>query len=125
MYIEMMAAPETEITVSAGSTGAFYCAALALLNPGDEVLVFEPFYGYHINTLLAVEAIPRYVTMRPPDWTFSAEDLEAAVTPRTRGVLVNTPANPSGKGFTPAELEDISRFAHRHDVFVFTDTIYD
>lgn len=79
-YNGMFVDPETEITVSAGSTGAFYCAALALLNPGDEVLVFEPFYGYHMNTLLAVEAIPRYVTLRPPEWAFAAEDLEAAVT---------------------------------------------
>ena len=121
----MIVDPETEITVSAGSTGAFYCAALALLNPGDEVLVFEPFYGYHVNTLLAVEAVPRYVITHPPDWTFLPDDLEAAVTPRTRDVLVNTPANPSGKVFTRAELEVIGRFAERHDLFVFTDEIYE
>jgi len=87
--------PETEITVSAGSTGAFYCACLALLNPGDEVILFEPYYGYHVNTLLAVEAVPAYVTLRAPDWSFAGRDLERAVTPRTRGVVVNTPANPS------------------------------
>ena len=60
--------PESEITVSAGSTGAFYCACLALLNPGDEIIVFEPYYGYHVNTLLAVEAVPNYITLRTPDW---------------------------------------------------------
>src|SRR3989338_7655321 len=92
--------PESEIIVSAGSTGAFYCACLALLNPGDEVILFEPYYGYHINTILAAEAVPSYVTMRPPDWTFAIKDLEQTVTTRTRGIMVNTPANPSGKVFS-------------------------
>lgn len=73
-YNGITADPETEITVSAGSTGAFYCACLALLNPGDEVIVLEPYYGYHVNTLLAIEAVPSYVTMRPPDWTFTPEE---------------------------------------------------
>ena len=117
--------PETQITVSAGSTGAFYCACLALLNPGDEVILFEPYYGYHINTLLAVEAIPTYVTMRPPYWTFTQENLEEVVTPRTKGIMVCTPANPSGKVFNRDELKWISDFARRHDLFVFTDEIYE
>ena len=124
-YNGIKADPETEITVSAGSTGAFYCACLALLNPGDEVIVFEPYYGYHVNTLLAVEAIPSYVTMRAPDWTFTPEDLERATTPRIKGIVVNTPANPSGKIFSRTELEWIADFARRHDLFVFTDEIYE
>jgi aminotransferase len=98
---------------------------LALLNPGDEVILFEPYYGYHINTLLAVEAIPSYVTMRPPDWTFVPDDLESVVTPRTKGIMVNTPANPSGKVFSRTELEWIADFATRYDLFVFTDEIYE
>lgn len=124
-YNDISADPETEITVSAGSTGAFYCACLALLNPGDEVILFEPYYGYHVNTLLAVEAVPTYVTMRPPDWRFSLEDLERAATPKTRGIMINTPANPSGKVFTREELECILDFARRRDLFVFTDEIYE
>jgi len=124
-YNRVLADPETEVTVSAGSTGAFYCACLALLNPGDEVILFEPYYGYHVNTLLAVEAVPTYVTMRPPDWRFSPDDLEKAVSSRTRGIMVNTPANPSGKVFTREELELILDFAHRHDLFIFTDEIYE
>src|SRR3989337_2464720 len=63
--------PESEIIVSAGSTGAFYCACLALLNPGDEVILFEPYYGYLINTILAAEAVPTYVGLKAPDWTLS------------------------------------------------------
>jgi aminotransferase len=117
--------PETEITVSAGSTGAFYSACLALLNPGDEVILFEPYYGYHLNTLLAVEAVPSYVTLRPPDWSFERRELEEAATPRTRGIMVCTPGNPSGKVFSGEELRWIADFAIRHDLFIFTDEIYE
>ncbi len=117
--------PETEIVVSAGSTGAFYCACLALLNPGDEVIVFEPFYGYHVSTLIAAQAVPVYVKTDPPEWTFSEQDLERAVTSSTRGIVINTPSNPSGKVFNREELSVIARFAVRHDLFVFTDEIYE
>jgi aminotransferase len=124
-YNNITVDPETQITVSAGSTGAFYCACLALLNPGDEVILFEPYYGYHVNTLQAVEAVPAYVTLKAPGWTFTKNDLERAVTPRTKGIMVNTPANPSGKVFTAAELQWVADFAIRHDLFVFTDEIYE
>jgi aminotransferase len=117
--------PETEVIVHSGSTGAFYASCLALLNPGDEVILFEPYYGYHLNTLVAAEAVPAFVTLRAPDWTFSPEDLERAVTPRTRGIMINSPANPSGKVFTREELEWIAAFAVRHDLIVFTDEIYE
>jgi aminotransferase len=121
----IQANPETDIIVSAGSTGAFYCACLALLDPGDEVILFEPFYGYHVNTILAVEAQPRYVRLHPPHWSFSPEELEEAVTPRTKAILVNTPANPSGKVFARSELETLAEFVARHDLFVLTDEIYE
>jgi len=121
----LTANPEAEIIVSAGSTGAFYCACMALLDPGDEVVLFEPFYGYHVNTLLAVEAVPLYVPMKPPEWTFRIEDLEAVVTPRTRAIMLCTPANPTGKVWSRAELELISDFAQRYDLFVFTDEVYE
>ncbi|HVA99673.1 MAG TPA: pyridoxal phosphate-dependent aminotransferase, partial [Acidimicrobiales bacterium] len=124
-YNGITADPETEIVVSAGSTGAFYCACLALLDPGDEVILFEPYYGYHVNTLLAVEAVPAYVMLRPPDWSFATADLERAATTRTKALVLNTPGNPSGKVFSRAELESIAEFAARHDLFVFTDEIYE
>jgi aminotransferase len=117
--------PETEIVVSAGATGAFYCVCLALLNPGDEVIVFEPYYGYHLSTLAAVQAVPAYVRMAPPDWRFNMEDLERAVTKKTRAMIINTPANPSGKVFTREELTRLAEFCRRHDLFVFTDEIYE
>jgi len=124
-YNGIAADPATDVVVSGGSTGAFYCACLALLDPGDEVILFEPYYGYHVNTLLAADAVCTYVTMAPPDWTFTPEALEAAVTERTKGIMVNTPANPSGKVFTLQELQWIADFAVRHDLFVFTDEIYE
>ena len=117
--------PETEIIIHSGSTGAFYSACLALLNPGDEVILFEPYYGYHLNTIIAVEAVPAYVTLREPNWSFSPDDLERAVTPRTRAIMINSPANPSGKVFTREELGWVADFAKRHDLFVFTDEIYE
>jgi aminotransferase len=117
--------PETEVIVNSGSTGSFYAACLALLNPGDEVILFEPYYGYHLNTLVAVEAVPLYVTLQAPEWKFSREDLERVVTLRTRAIVLNSPANPSGKVFTREEMEWIAAFAKRHDLFVFTDEIYE
>jgi aminotransferase len=117
--------PETEIVVSAGSTGAFYCAALALLERGDQVVLFEPYYGYHRNTLLAAGATPVYVRTSPPDWTFEIDALERVIGPRTRGIMINTPANPSGKVFTREELAAIADVASRRNLIVFTDEIYD
>ena len=116
---------ETGIIVSAGATGAMYCSFMALLDPGDEVILFEPFYGYHVATLRAVEAVPVYVPLIPPEWAFDMARLEAAVTPRTRAILVNTPANPSGKVFSRNELLLLAGFAERHDLFVFTDEMYE
>jgi len=117
--------PETEVTVSAGSTGVFYCACLALLDPGDEVILFEPYYGYHLNTILAVDVVPKYVSLSLPDLGFTTEDLERVVTSKTKGIMVCTPANPSGKVFNEAELKVIANFAIKHDLFVFTDEIYE
>jgi len=125
LFTGMTVDPSTEIVVSAGTTGSFYCACLALLNPGDEVILFEPYYGYHIQTLVATECVPVYVRMQPGDWSFSDDDLEAVVSSRTRGIMINTPANPSGKVFAKEELARLARFVEKHDLFVFTDEIYE
>ncbi len=117
--------PEGGVVVSAGATGAFYCACLALLDPGDEVILFTPFYGYHVSTLVATGAVPAYVPLSGPDWRFDPADLERAVTAKTRAILINTPANPCGKVFDRAELEVLADFAASHDLFVFTDEIYE
>ena len=124
-YNGIVADPETDVTVSAGATGAFHCACLALLNPGDEVIIFEPYYQYHISALLAVEAVPVMVKMRAPDWTFFPAEVERAITPRTKAIIVNSPGNPSGKVFSRQELESIAAITQQHDLFVFTDEIYE
>lgn len=117
--------PETEIVVSAGSTGAFYCACLALLDPGDEMILFEPFYGYHLSTLQATGIVPRYVPMKPPQWTFDPAAVARAITPRTRGIMICTPSNPCGKVFNSEELDVLHALAEEYDLFVFTDEIYE
>ena len=124
-YNGLVADPETDITVSAGATGSFHCACLAFLNPGDEVIVFEPYYAYHVTAIVSVEAVPRIVRMKAPDWTWSQADLEGNVTARTKAIVVNSPANPSGKVFDRNELESIADVARRHDLMVFTDEIYE
>ena len=117
--------PETDIVVSAGSTGSFYCACMALLDPGDEVVLFEPFYGYHVTTLLAVDATPVYVRTHPPEWRFEPGGLKRVISNRTKAIVINTPANPSGKVFSRAELESIADLAISQNLFVFTDEIYE
>lgn len=124
-YNKINANPDTNIVVSTGATGALYSACLALLNPGDEVIVFEPYYGYHINTLLAADAVPVYVKMTPPNWDFGMADLEKAVTKKTKAIIICTPANPCGKVFSEAELEQLADFCIKHDLFIFTDEIYE
>lgn len=124
-YNGLHADPETDVTVSAGATGAFHCACAALLNPGDEVILFEPYYQYHISALAAVEAVPVVVPMQPPTWAYSMNGLEEVVTARTKAIIVNSPGNPSGKVFSRTELEALAEFACRHDLFVLTDEIYE
>lgn len=117
--------PETEVLVACGATAGLHAAAMALLNPGDEVLLFEPFYGYHVSTLKSMRVKPVLVPLAEPHWTLDGDALRAAITPRTRAILLNTPANPSGKVFTREELEAIADAAREHDLFVFTDEIYE
>jgi aminotransferase len=124
-YNDIKADPETQITVSAGATGAFHCACEALLDPGDEVILFEPYYQYHISALRAVEAAAVIVKMKASKWAFDPAQLEETVTPKTKAIIINSPGNPSGKIFSRTELEALADFACRHDLFVMTDEIYE
>ena len=117
--------PEGEVLVASGATAGLHAAVMALLNPGDEVLVFEPFYGYHVSTLQSMRVVPVFVPLAAPDWALDTDALRAAVSPRTRALILNSPGNPSGKVFTLAELEAVAAFAQEHDLFVFTDEIYE
>ncbi len=114
-----------DVTVTCGSTEAMIAAMLGVLDPGDEVVVFEPFYeNYGPDTIIA-GAVPRTVTLHPPEWTFDEGDLAAAFNERTRGVVINTPNNPTGKVFSREELAVISELCQRWDAVVFTDEIYE
>ncbi len=124
-FNDMQVDPELEITVSAGATGAFQSVCMALLSPGDEVVLFEPYYGYHVSTLLAVDAVPKFVELGESNWDLSLDTLDEAITSRTKAIVVNTPGNPSGKVFSKDELEGIADIARRHDLFVVTDEIYE
>jgi aminotransferase len=117
--------PDSELVVASGATGAYYAACLALLDAGDEVILFEPFYGYHANTLASLRVQPVIVPLHAPDWRLDVEALRRAITPRTRALVVNSPSNPSGKVFSREELEAIAALAIEHDLFVFTDEIYE
>jgi len=117
--------PETEVLVASGATGGLHAAAMALLNPGDEVLLFEPFYGYHVSTLKSLRVTPVLVALAEPDWALDVDTLKAAVTPRTRAILLNTPSNPGGKVFALGEIQEIAAVCQDHDLFLFTDEIYE
>jgi aspartate/methionine/tyrosine aminotransferase len=117
--------PETEICVTCGSTEAMIASFLGLLDPGDEVVVFEPFYENYAPDAILAGATLRYVTLRPPHWSFDPAELHAACSDRTRAVVVNSPHNPTGKVFELEELEIIADVCRRHDALAVTDEIYE
>lgn len=117
--------PDTEITVCCGATECMMAAMLALVDPGDEVVVFQPFYENYGPDALLAGATPVWVHLRPPDWTFDPEELRRAFTPRTKAIIVNTPNNPTGRVFTRAELDTIAALCREHDVYALADEIYE
>ena len=117
--------PERNITVTCGATEAMIATMLAVINPGDEVIIFEPFYENYGPDVILAGATPRYVALRDPDFSIDRAELEAAFSPRTKAVVINTPHNPSGKVFTRAELEAIASLCRRHDALAITDEIYE
>src|SRR5277367_623257 len=100
--------PATEIVITSGATGGFAAACLSLFDPGDEIILFEPYYGYHLNTVLSFGLVPVLVATRPPSWAVDFDALARAITPRTRAVVVCSPSNPSGKVWTEAELDRLA-----------------
>jgi aminotransferase len=117
--------PETQLCVTCGSTEAMMSAALALIDPGDEVIVFEPFYENYGPDAILSGATPRFVTLHEPDWHFDEGELSAAFNDKTRAIIINTPNNPTGKVFTRAELEQIAALCQRWGVVAITDEIYE
>ena len=117
--------PETQVTVCCGSTEAMVASLLAIVDPGDEVIVFEPFYENYGPDAILSGAIPRYVTLREPDWTFDIDELTRAFTSRTKAIIINTPNNPTGKVFSEDELLIIARLCQQWNVVAITDEIYE
>jgi len=117
--------PEVQVTVCCGATEAMMSTMLATLDPGDEVVVFEPFYENYGPDAILSGAVPRYVTLHEPDWTFDPDALAAAFNDRTRAIIINSPNNPTGKVFTRAELTTIAELCQRWDVLAIADEIYE
>jgi aspartate/methionine/tyrosine aminotransferase len=117
--------PNRQLCVTCGSTEAMMAASLAVIDPGDEVVVFEPFYENYGPDAILSGAVPRYVTLHEPDWTIDEAELAAAFNDRTRAVIVNTPNNPTGKVFSRQELEVIAGLCQKWDAVAFTDEIYE
>ncbi len=117
--------PQTQVTVCCGATEALNLALMALLDPGDQVLIFEPFYENYLPNLATVGAVPRFVALSPPDWTVTPELLERVFSDRLKVVILNTPANPTGKVWSRAELELLAQYCQQYNVYVVTDEIYE
>lgn len=124
-YLGLTVDPETEMTITCGATEAMAATMLATLNPGDEVIIFEPYYENYGPDCILCGAVPRYVTLHPPQWTFDEAELARAFNDKTRAIVINTPHNPTGKVFSRDELEIIAQLCQKWDVLAFTDEIYE
>ncbi|HVF55905.1 MAG TPA: aminotransferase class I/II-fold pyridoxal phosphate-dependent enzyme [Pyrinomonadaceae bacterium] len=124
-YLGLDVDPETEITVTCGSTEGMIAAMMATVDPGEEVVIFEPFYENYAPDAILSDARPRHVPLRAPDWTFDRDELRDAFNERTKAVIVCNPNNPTGKVFTREELEFIAALCREHDALCFTDEIYE
>lgn len=116
---------DANVTVCCGATESMIAALMAVLDPGHEVVIFEPFYENYGPDCVLSGATPRFVALRPPDWSFDPEELAAAFGPQTRAVIVNTPHNPTGKVFRREELELVAALCREHDCLAITDEIYE
>jgi N-succinyldiaminopimelate aminotransferase len=117
--------PDTEVLVTTGATEAIAASMLALCEPGDEVIMFEPSYDSYAACASMAGATVKLVRLHPPDWTFVAEELAAAIGPRTRLILLNTPHNPTGKVFTADEMAQVADLCVAHDLLAISDEVYE
>jgi len=116
---------DTEITITAGATEALYSTITALINPGDEVILFEPFYDSYQADVILAGGIPKYVTLKKPDFCFTPEELEQAITEKTKVIIFNNPHNPTGKVFNKNEIEAIAQVAKKNNLLVISDEVYE
>lgn len=116
---------ETDITVTCGATEAMIDSLKALINPGDEIIIFEPFYENYGPDGILSGATPRYITLHPPHWTYDYQQMSDVFTSKTKAIIINTPNNPTGKIFSRKELEQIAELCQKWDVYAITDEIYE
>lgn len=124
-YLGLEIDPETEITVTCGSTEGMIATMMATVDPGEEVIVFEPFYENYAPDAILSDARPRYVPLHPADWSFDPDALRAAFNPNTKAIIICNPNNPTGKVFTRTEMEFIASLCQEFDALCFTDEIYE
>ncbi|HET7847114.1 MAG TPA: aminotransferase class I/II-fold pyridoxal phosphate-dependent enzyme [Acidimicrobiia bacterium] len=117
--------PAEEVTVTCGCTEALAASFLGLINPGDEVILIEPFYDAYPVDVALTGAVPKYVTLRPPDFAIDLEELASAFSPKTRAIVVNNPHNPTGRVFDIDELSAIASLCQEHDAIAITDEVYE
>lgn len=117
--------PKTQIVVTVGSSGAFACALMGLLNAGDGILLLEPYYGYHLNAAVLAGLQPQFATLEPPGFDFDESRIRAAIRPNTRAIVICSPSNPSGRMYGEADYRVLDRIASEHDLLVITDEIYE
>ncbi|HZS75692.1 MAG TPA: aminotransferase class I/II-fold pyridoxal phosphate-dependent enzyme [Ktedonobacteraceae bacterium] len=117
--------PDNGVVVTAGATEAIFSAILGLVDPGDEVIVIEPFYDSYVPNIIMANAVPVFVPLHPPTWTFDPDELRSAFSKKTRAILLNTPQNPTGRVFTREELQLIADLCIEHDVTVIADEVYE
>src|SRR5258706_6055202 len=124
-YLGLDIDPETEITVTCGSTEGMIAAMMATVDPGEEVVVFEPFYENYAPDAILSDARPRHVALRAPDWSFDPAELRAAFNPKTKAIIIGNPNNPTGKVFTRSGMEFIAGLCQEFAGLCFTDEIYE
>lgn len=117
--------PESEITITAGATEGLYCAINAFINSGDEVILFEPYYDAYQADVVLAGGVPKYITLKKPDFTYDREELARAITSKTKMLVINSPHNPTGKVFNYDELEYIAFLAKKHNFIVLSDEAYE
>ena len=117
--------PASEIIITHGATEAIFATILGLVNPGDEVIMFEPYYDSYVPSVQIAGGIPRYYTLRPPHWAIDEGELTALFSDKTKMIIINTPHNPTGKVFTREELEMIARLCQKYDVIAVADEVYE
>lgn len=117
--------PENEITITTGATEALFSTINAIVNFGDEVILFEPFYDAYLSDVLLAGGRPRFVTLRKPNFSFDSDELISAITPKTKAIIINSPNNPTGKVFLEEEMKFIVELAKKHDFYIISDEVYE